>query len=277
MQQFTRTSEFSELWSDFYKIIKSVSIDLKENSIEIYSYSLYDRALFIFDAYVLIEKTNNVAALHILLRSLYEIKVKASKYEDDRGNEINITNINLKNEIENFLKKIEKGESFTSQVLWMGLKNKKYEIKINSSVASDNKRNTIKKDFENADLGFDYEILYWLTSLFVHTSPLSLAIEQKSNYPENEIFDTLSSIVRDIDMLNINVLGTVLWITKYLFSEILSRNTNELIDKIWESMRSIISQKYRLKWTVDSNVELGSIKFITTDGEEFILTRPQRK
>lgn len=88
MQKYIRTIDFSDKWKEVYKIISSIGKDLNQNSIDKYSYSLYDRALYIFDAHVAIEQTNNVSASNILLRSLYEIKVKASKYQDDRSLEI---------------------------------------------------------------------------------------------------------------------------------------------------------------------------------------------
>lgn len=276
MQKYIRTIDFSDKWKEVSKIIKSIGKDLNNNSIDKYSYSLYDRALYIFDAYVIIEQTNNTSVSNILLRSLYEIKVKASKYQDDRNLEIKSTNAQIKNEIERFLKKIEKGQSFTSQILWKHLKDKKFELQVNSGDA-EYKRKTIKKNFEEADLGFDYEILYWLTSLFIHTNPLSLVIEHKEQYPKNEIFEILSDISQDMDILNIQILGTLLWITKYLFEEILSKETNDLIDSLWSSKREIISKKYSIEWKVDPNLEIGTMKAVTNEAEEIILKREQRK
>lgn len=276
MQKYIRTIDFSDKWKEVYKIIESIGKDLKQNSIDKYCYSLYDRTLYVFDAYVSIEQTNNTSVSNILLRSLYEIKVKASKYQDDRNLEIKNTNAQIKNEIERFLKKIEKGQSFTSQILWKHLKDKKFEFQVDSESA-EFKRKTIKKNFEEADLGFDYDILYWLTSLFIHTNPLSLVIEHKEQYPKNEIFDILSVISRDMDMINIQVLGTLLWITKYLFEEILSKETNDLIDNLWASKRELISKKYGIEWKVDPNVEIGTMKAVTDDGKEMILKRKQKK
>jgi len=276
MQKYIRTIDFSEQWKKVYKIIKLIGKDLNESSIDHYSYSLYDRALFIFDAYVAIEKTNNVSVSNILLRSLYEIKVKASKYQDNKNLEIQNTNVQLKVEIERFLDKIEKGESFSSQILWENLKDKKFDIKINSEKI-EYKRKTIRKNFEEADLGFDYEILYWLTSLFIHTNPLSLAIEHKEQYPENKIFDILSTLVRDMDLVNFQVLGTLLWITRYLFDEILSEDTNDLIEKLWASKRELISKKYGFEWHTDPNVKIGTMKIVNADGKETLLKRQQRK
>lgn len=276
MQKHIRTIDFSDKWKEVYKIIKSIGKDLSNNSIDKYSYSLYDRALYIFDAHVTIEQTNNTSVSNILLRSLYEIKVKASKYQDDRNLEIKNTNAQIKKEIERFLEKIEKGQSFTSQIFWKHLKDKKFEFQV-SSGNIEHKRKTIKKEFEEADLGFDYDILYWLTSLFIHTNPLSLVIEHKEQYPQNEIFEILSTISRDMDIINIQVLGTLLWITKYLFGEILSEETNDLIDNLWTSKRELISKKYSIEWKVDLNLEIGTMKVVTNDGKEMILKRKQRK
>lgn len=276
MQKYIRTIDFSDKWKEVYKIIKSIGKDLNSNSIDKYSYSLYDRALYIFDAHVAIEQTNNTSVSNILLRSLYEIKVKASKYQDDRNLEIKNTNSQIKNEIERFLKKIEKGQSFTSQTLWKHLKDKKFKFQVNSE-GLEYKRKTIKKNFEEADLGFDYDILYWLTSLFIHTNPLSLVIEHKEQYPPSEIFEILSTISRDMDMINIQVLGTLLWITEYLFEEILSKETNDMIDNLWTSIRELISKKYDIEWKVDPNLETGTMKAVTNNGKEMILKRKQRK
>jgi hypothetical protein len=84
MKNYTRTKDFKNKWNFFYKIITRVSKDIKNKNIDIYTYSLYDRSLYLYDAYVLIEKTNNISAMTILLRSLYEIKIKASKLQDNK-------------------------------------------------------------------------------------------------------------------------------------------------------------------------------------------------
>jgi hypothetical protein len=200
----------------------------------------------------------------------------ASKYQDNKNLEIKNTNTQIKKEVERFLEKIEKGQSLTSQILWKHLKDKKFEFQVNSD-SVEYKRKTIKKNFEEADLGFDYDVLYWLTSLFIHTNPLSLVIEHKEQYPKNEIFEILSAISRDMDIINIQILGTLLWITKYLFEEIFSEETNELIDNLWTSKREIISKKYDIEWKIDPNLEIGTMKVVSDDRKEMILKRKQRK
>jgi len=252
MQKFYRQLNFEAEWKTFYKIIKLINKDIKSSSIDKYAYSLYDRALYIFDAYVLIEKSNNASVQNILLRNLYEIKVKSAKYKKDRDTEIGKSNTKIKTEIEFFLKKIKTGKSFTSQILWERLKERNFQIVAINEIPN-RQRKTIKNEFEDAGLGFDYEILYWLTSLFTHTNPLSLLIEQKEQYPQNEIIDILANISRDIDLLNINFLGTVLWITKYLFETEMSSQTLDEIEKLWEINRKKVSKKYNIDWKTSDN------------------------
>jgi len=135
------------------------------------------------------------------------------------------------------------------------------------------KRRTIKDNADNADLGFDYELLYWLFSLFVHSHPLSLIIEQKEKYPKNEIIEFLSDISRDADLLNVNTLGTMLWITTYLFGDILSNKTKQSIDILWGFNRRVIEEKYNIEWKIDKKIKLGSMRI----GNEILLKRKQRK
>lgn len=275
MQKFKRTIDFTETWSSFYEMTKSLGEDLKGKSVDKYRYTLYDRALYIFDAHVIIEKKNNLSVIMILLRSLYEIKIKASKYQDDRNSEIEEANLEIKKEIEKFLERVEKGKSITFQILKEHLKDKKFEIKIKEERT--NKRKTLRDNAEQADLGFDYETLYWLTSLFIHTHPLSLVIEHKEQYPENEIFQILDNLLRDVDLMNINVLGTMLWITTYLYEDIISSQTKKKIDGLWEISRELLSKKYEFNWIVDPNVELGTFRFMTDNGETIEFKRKQRK
>ena len=108
MQKYKKTKDFNTEWNLFYKIIKQVNIDMQDKNIDTYSYALYDRALYIYDAYVDIEKNNNISVMTILLRSLFEIKIKASKLQDNKDEELSNTNVECKKEMENFLKKIEK-------------------------------------------------------------------------------------------------------------------------------------------------------------------------
>ena len=272
MQKYKKTKDFNTEWNLFYKIIKQVNIDMQDKNIDTYSYALYDRALYIYDAYVDIEKNNNISVMTILLRSLFEIKIKASKLQDNKDEELSNTNVECKKEMENFLKKIEKGTSFSSQIAWMIFKNKKFTF---STKDGNNtfKRRTIKDNADNADLGFDYELLYWLFSLFVHSHPLSLIIEQKEKYPKNEIIEFLSDISRDADLLNVNTLGTMLWITTYLFGDILSNKTKQSIDILWEFNRRVIEEKYNIEWKIDKKIKLGSMRI----GNEILLKRKQRK
>jgi hypothetical protein len=271
MKNYTRTKDFKNKWNFFYKIITRVSKDIKNKNIDIYTYSLYDRSLYLYDAYVLIEKTNNISAMTILLRSLYEIKIKASKLQDNKDDEISHTNAELQKEFQFFLKKIEKGTSYSSQILWKIFK----DIKYNFHTKDGNnrfKRRTIKDNADKTDLGFDYEISYWLSSLFIHSHPLSLMIEHKDSYPKSEIVNYLSHISTDIDLLNINLLGTMLWITQYLFTDILSKETKEMIKNLWDINRKIIEEKYNIKWEIDKNIPIGTLKI-----GDINLKRPQRK
>jgi len=214
MQNVKRTTDFDEIWSKFYQIIKLIGKDIQDKSIDVYCYSLYDRALYIFDAHVAIEKTNNISAIAILLRPLYEIKIKASKYQDDKASEIKTANNDINKEIERFRKKVDNGDSVTFQLIRKYFKENLSEIKL--SIDSEEKRTTIKSNSEKADLAFDYETLYWITSLFTHSHPLSLVLEHKDQFDQNIIFKILDTMIRDMDLMNIHVLGTMLWITNFL-------------------------------------------------------------
>jgi len=274
MKKYKRTRKFDNEWSLFYKIIKQIGIDMKKSrdSIDTYTYSLYDRSLYIYDSYVLIEKTNNVSVMTILLRSLYEIKIKASKLQDNKELELSNTNVELKKEMEKFLKKIEKGTSFSSQIMWSVLKDKPYRFRTKDGNNSF-KRRTIKDNADDADLGFDYEISYWLYSLFVHAHPLSLMIEQKEKYPECEIIEYLSHITTDVDLLNLNFLGTILWITTYLFEDVLSKETRTNIKKLQENNITIMEKKFSIEIKIDKNIKLGTMQI----GDDILLRRKQRK
>ena len=276
MKKFIKEADFSTNWKEIYALIKLIGIDITNNEIDKYAYSLYDRALYIYDSYVLIEKTNNVSVCHILMRSLYEIKVKSSKYQDDKDLEIHNSNIEIKREIKRFLKKVEEGKSFTAQILRKTLNTRDIKVEV-APKESLNKRKTIKSNFDDGDLSFDYEILYWINSLFVHSNSLSLAIEHKESYPENKIFNTLSGITRNMDMLNLSTIGTLLWITTYLFEEILSDETTNLINELWKKNINTLFKNQNINWEIDSNIGLGTMKIINEDGITTELKRQQRK
>lgn len=274
MQNVKRTTDFDEIWSKFYQIIKLIAKDIHGKSIDVYCYSLYDRAIYIFDAHVAIEKTNNISAIAILLRSLYEIKIKASKYQDDKASEMKTANNDINKEIERFKKKVDSGESVTFQLIRKYFQEYLSEIKI--SIDSEEKRTTIKSNSEKADLAFDYETLYWITSLFTHSHPLSLVLEHKNQFDQNIIFKILDPFIRDMDLMNIHVLGTMLWITKYLYEDYFSQETKEKTDNLWAESREIISNKYNFEWKIDPSVEIGTFKY-TNDEGAFEIKRKQRK
>lgn len=275
MQKYKRTINFDKEWKSFYKIIKQINIDVKNNSIDTYSYSLYDRTLYLLDAYIQIEKTNNISVMTILLRCLFEIKIKASNIQDDKNKEISNINIEIKQELEKFLIKIKNGDSYTSQILSDLLKDKEFNFTTKDGKET-LKRRTIRDRAKDADLEFDYEILYWISSLFIHSHPLSLFIEQKEKYPNNEIIDVLSYLIQDIDLLNINFLTTILWISTYLFEDIFSKTTKQEIDNLWDISRKLLIKKSNLKWEIDENINLGEMQIITKE-KTVILKRNQSK
>lgn len=276
MQKYQKTINFEKVWQAFYQIIKQIGVDMKNHPIDTYAYTLYDRALYLFDAYVAIEKTTNLSVCFILGRCLFEIKIKASQYQDDKNEAIANVEAEIKQEIERFLQKVRDGESFSAQALQHILKNRDFEIKTKSGREKVN-RKTIKSRASEADLDFDYEIIYWLESLFVHSHPLSLMIEHKEAYNENVILNILAQVARDIDLLNTQVLSTMLWITRYLYENILSDFTQSQINELEKMSQDLFAQKFGAKWEVDEDVKLGTMKIINEQGEEIEFSRKQRK
>src|SRR5262245_50716410 len=111
--------EFDQIWKDLYSWTKMLTHELTTNNIKLdkYSYWLYDRALYLLDAFIPVHQQANTPVQMILIRALFEIKVKASSYQDDPGRSINKANKSIVDDVKNFVKIAKKGNSFTSQII----------------------------------------------------------------------------------------------------------------------------------------------------------------
>jgi hypothetical protein len=266
--------DFAQIWKDLYIWTKMLTRELSTNNIKLdkYSYWLYDRTLYLLDAFIPVHQQDNTAVQMILIRALFEIKVKASSYNDDPGKAVNKANKAIVDDVKNFIKIAKKGDSFTAQII-------RSQVNLDHvSIGKPEKRpETIKAAADDADLSFDYELFYWLTSMFVHSAPLSFLILDVEDSKQIEIFTILGELASNNKLNSLIFIGNLLWVTEYLFGQILPPNCQDFLSYLRRSEKELYKQIIGLELRSDPNIPIGEILYTTTDGKEIRLKRRQRK
>jgi len=262
-------ADFKSIWKLLYELKSGISNDIKDKSIDFYCYSLFDRALSILDAYVLLEEQKNIPVKHILLRCLYELKIKSSIYQDDSKAAIHEANVEIKREGEYFLKLVREGTSFLPQILRQFIST---HVTINIPEGIEIKKKTIKKKAEEADLYFDYELLYWLDSLYIHSNPLALMLDHLYNSnKESEILKALNILANDKSLISLNFANTMAWISHYLYADKMSESTKIIYERTTQELRNKFPSNLSFKG------KLGEMNIKFPNMEELNLKRNQRK
>jgi hypothetical protein len=265
--------DFDQIWKELYIWTKMLTQELSKNSISLdkYSYWLYDRSLHLLDAFIPVHQQANTPVQMILIRTLFEIKVKASAYQDDPNKAINKANKSIVDDSKSFIRLAKKSNSFTSQII-------RSQIDLDKvSIGKPEKRTeTVKIAANEADLSFDYEIFYWLTSMFVHSAPLSFVILD-NEAQKSEIWNTLKLLSTNNKLNSLIFIGNLLWITEYLFDHILPQNCKDFLSHLRDMEKALYKQLMDMEISSDSNIPIGEILYITEDGKELRLKRNQRK
>lgn len=253
MKKFNFEEKTITKYSDFWNITEPLidkfeKVDLLSlNEHEKVIYGLTERAISIFHAIGELHNFTLIDAKLILTRSLFDTEILINwLLQDDSEKRIGLYLDGVELDKDNLVKKIKSKISTTGQVLADIFSD---EIEKHISTTSKRKNwsgKNIRELTRDVYLEKSYDIGYWMMSVFVHGSALSIADNCKLDKYKNEkllsaVFETTdkSSMAWSLTLQYPTI--SILNIFKHIDSYLKLNQVSE-IDKCWKGYQTIINK-----------------------------------
>lgn len=267
---------YNELWDIPLPLInKFDSIDkskLSDNQKVIYG--LTKRAINIYSSVGELYNSEFTETKLILARAIFDTEILINwLLQKDQNKRIELYINGLEIDKNSLISKLKSEISTTGQILAEIFSNEIKNYKINTSKKGNWSGKTIRELTKDVYLEKSYDIGYWLMSIFVHGSVLSISDEIKlKKYNDDKllsfIFDT-SSETSIIKSLNQYPIIAILNIFKHIDS-FLALNQSDDLKHYWIKLNEIVNKNSNIKTQMimdDENVE-GDLIVISEDNNK---------
>lgn len=274
-------TEYQSLWREIERHANTLRIweDYSVKGDEWVYIGILKRAAELVTGISQLLAAKNFAASTVLDRALLELKFRAS-WLSEKPQKKRLSDFASMVEAENsiLIRKMKEGKSLSAQIL-----NHLFGDKAVAESNRDGKaRSSVFRLAEEADLAFDYDIPYWLESLYVHSHPLSmLMFRPKLPFQRNPLTDAAIEIASE-EVVSFQLYGgtpsTFAWILDYVLMCYVHPVGLDGVNELFKSIEETMSIVTGGMWKMSDDVPPGSLTVLTGDGDtSFRFQRKQRR